>query len=862
MRHLLPNGEFDRYLIAVLVRKNAFNQVLIKKHITDLLDTGDIVIFDLKENEKGNVPVGTIKDYLKDLLPALVALGSKYLFVADSAYYKALTDKKVSVSYGYVNPCVIKGFEDLNIVAGVNPKSFYFDPLNKERSDQGIQALNQYIEGTYEEIGMDVIHSAEYPCTLSSIRAALLSLHKHPVLVCDIEAFSLNHTKAGVGTIGFAWDEHNGVAFPCDYAPVYNTEANYGKFVAWHGVRKELKQFLIEYKGTLIYHNGSYDTKVIIYTLFMKGCGDTEGLLHGLEVMTRSIEDTKLIAYHATNTTAGNVLGLKPLAQEYLGDYAEDVEDIALVPLDDLLEYNLKDCLGTWYVFKKYMPILIAKNQEHIYRTLQLPRVKVCLQMELNGMPLDSWKVGEAKIYLSEIQRDKKALIMYSPEVRTYTKKLRKRELVKANLLLKKKQHKLSHFDSLQFNLNSNQQLAGFIYEELGFECTKFTKGGAPATGNKIVTALALQCKDPIIKDLLLNLVEYIKVTKLITSFIPAFEAAIMRGNGRSYLYGNFQIGGTVSNRLSCKEPNLQQIPSNSDYAKCIKQCFVAPEGWIFAGSDFNALESTVGAKITQDPNRLKIFTDGFDSHCFNTYHYKMVDMPDIEFTVESINSIKKKYPDAREYSKPVTFALDYLGTEYTIMDSTGKTREESRAIYENYHTLYQVSDKWRDDQLVVAETTGYVTGAFGLRVHTPVIHKTLMNTSVTPSVAAAEARSAGNALTQSYCVLTDRAAIEFQERLLKSPYSLDVLPVAMIHDAIYVLMRDDIDVVEWVNTNLIECMAWNDLPELQQDDIPLGGNLDLFYGGWHQSVELPNGASQSKILELADNFLIQLTDK
>ena len=241
------------------------------------------------------------------------------------------------------------------------------------------------------------------------------------------------------------------------------------------------------------------------------------------------------------------------------------------------------------------------------------------------------------------------------------------------------------------------------------------------------------------------------------------------------------------------------------------------------------------------------------------TTESKISKISPVQFNVHHINSLKKTHGNLRQDSKSITFALDYLGTPFTIRESTGKSKEECQAIYDNYHSLYGVSDIWRDKQLVEAETTGSVTGGFGLRVRTPIIHKTLMGTSVTPSVAAAEARSAGNALTQSYCVLTDRAAIEFQERLIKSPYSLDVLPVAMIHDAIYLVIRNDVEVVEWVNNNLIECMSWNDLPILQQDEIPLGGNLDLFEGGWHQKLELPNKVSQAEILKLADLFIEEL---
>jgi DNA polymerase-1 len=130
------------------------------------------------------------------------------------------------------------------------------------------------------------------------------------------------------------------------------------------------------------------------------------------------------------------------------------------------------------------------------------------------------------------------------------------------------------------------------------------------------------------------------------------------------------------------------------------------------------------------------------------------------------------------------------------------------------------------------------------------------MNVSSTTRQAAAEKRSAGNALTQSYCVLNSRSAIEFMERVRESKYALDIRPVALIHDALYLLIRNDLEVLHWVNINLAECMAWNDLPELQQDTIPLGGELDLFYPSWKDALTLPNGATIPEIIELADNFI------
>lgn len=63
-----------------------------------------------------------------------------------------------------------------------------------------------------------------------------------------------------------------------------------------------------------------------------------------------------------------------------------------------------------------------------------------------------------------------------------------------------------------------------------------------------------------------------------------------------------------------------------------------------------------------------------------------------------------------------------------------------------------------------------------------------------------------------------------------------------------YLSIKDDIECVKWVNDNLIDEMSWQDLPELQHDEVNLGAELDLFYEGWHQDISLTNYASIPQI--------------
>ena len=176
-----------------------------------------------------------------------------------------------------------------------------------------------------------------------------------------------------------------------------------------------------------------------------------------------------------------------------------------------------------------------------------------------------------------------------------------------------------------------------------------------------------------------------------------------------------------------------------------------------------------------------------------------------------------------------------------------------AKQIEEKYHELYAESDKWVHDQLVQATKDGYVTVAFGLRVRTPALASSLLNSAHTPSHVAAEGRTAGNALGQSYGLLNTRAANEFQGRTLASKHRLSVLPVAAIHDANYFLIRNDLETVKWVNDNLVECSEWQELEAIKHDQVKLGGELSIFYPSWREEYVIPNRATSEQIEAACD---------
>lgn len=263
-------------------------------------------------------------------------------------------------------------------------------------------------------------------------------------------------------------------------------------------------------------------------------------------------------------------------------------------------------------------------------------------------------------------------------------------------------------------------------------------------------------------------------------------------------------------------------------------------------------VEDYISALTTKDPAKLKVYSDGFDGHCLRAAYYFSDQCPDIDPTDPvSVNSMKKKYPQLRQDSKGPTFALTYQGTWHTLVSNLGFPEEKAKAIEKGYHDLYQVSDAYVQERLKQASKDGYVEVAFGLRVRTPLLKQVIYGSRGMPYEASAEGRTAGNALGQSYGLLNNRAAVEFMQKVWASKYRYDIKPVGLIHDSIYILMRNDVEVVEFANRELINAMKWQELPELQHPTVKLGANLDIFWPDWAHATTLPNNADQKTIMEL-----------
>ena len=562
MPHILFEKN-DTYEVALLVKDFALASKNLHKHYYEpLVEKGvasnSIIAFSLDGSRKTAKPQ---KEYLYQILPSLDKLQVKYLFVMDASYFKVLTGvKNTSCVYGSTYPCTIQGYGHMQVILGVNYQVFVHDPKQKDKLDLSIVALAEAVTGLL--IKKPMVFTERKYFTRSTepreINEALEFLLDQPELAIDIEDVSLNVMHTVVGTISFSWNTETAYVFAvasdfADKGSSIVTDDDYYKNLIY-----KLRTFFSVYEGNKIFHKANYDIKVLIYNLFMKRDPlNYEQMMIGIDKLVNNFDDTKLIAYLATNSTARNELGLKILALPFAGDYGkDDINDITKIPLMELMEYNSIDTVSTFWVKEQYMPIVVQDNQLDIYETIFKPSMKDIVQMELVGVPLNMDRVKEVATILEKDIADTNKALLDNKYVKILINQLREQEFDKKHEEWKSKTEPLSYFNYVTYNPNSDNQNRQLLYDVIGLPEINFTKGGKPSCDGDTLKDLKNHTKDPVILDILNSLAALADASIIYNNFINSFlNNSVKKADGLYYLHGNFNLGGTVSGRLSSSDP-------------------------------------------------------------------------------------------------------------------------------------------------------------------------------------------------------------------------------------------------------------------------------------------------------------------
>lgn len=186
------------------------------------------------------------------------------------------------------------------------------------------------------------------------------------------------------------------------------------------------------------------------------------------------------------------------------------------------------------------------------------------------------------------------------------------------------------------FNHNSQKMLKHLCYETLRLEPPageRLTKKGKAAkdAGEEVdylgqkADALAFDywLVDFTIpsetKDLLAKVQELRQTAKVFSTYVKPLRG-LAGLDGR--IHSNFNGSSMVTWRTSSSEPNLQNLPRQSDAYKGrpvgpndVKRLYCAPQGWRLVAADYSQLELRVIAIVAQEANLLDCFNNGVDVH-------------------------------------------------------------------------------------------------------------------------------------------------------------------------------------------------------------------------------------------------------
>ena len=175
------------------------------------------------------------------------------------------------------------------------------------------------------------------------------------------------------------------------------------------------------------------------------------------------------------------------------------------------------------------------------------------------------------------------------------------------------------------------------------------------------------------------TLLAYKKLQKLTSSFTrPLLDLG-------STIHPDWNQMGAESGRMSCRAPNVQQIPARGPGA-AIRECFVPREGHVFIDCDYSQIELRIAAELTGDQAMLQAYQDGLDLHSLTAS--KVLGAGDVD---KAARQKAKALNFGLLYGMGATKFRDYAEAQYGVK-MTQAEAEDARA---KFFGLYRGLAAW-----------------------------------------------------------------------------------------------------------------------------------------------------------------------
>ena len=325
---------------------------------------------------------------------------------------------------------------------------------------------------------------------------------------------------------------------------------------------------------------------------------------------------------------------------------------------------------------------------------------------------------------------------------------------------------------------------------------TRTDKTGEPSLAKAHLRTFA---DNPDAKAMVESMTEGDSAAKTLSTFVVGFLKHL-RPDGLlhpSYMlfHGAFNDdeddeSGTVTGRLSAKDPAFQTLPNKTKWAKRIRECYPAPKGKVVISIDYEQGELKIIACLAPEPTMLKAYGNGLDLHAVTGAKLALVDYSEFAGWKGSEDAERAgKYKHNRDLAKPVNFGLTYgmsaEGFQAYAWASYGLklTIEEATKMRDAFFELYPGLLAYHEDQRQLVYYQSHVRSPLGRIRHLPMIR------SRDRQVKSKAVRQAINSPVQS--TLTDMMIWAIAEIDRAYPQG-EIAVVGMIHDALIAYVPDD----------------------------------------------------------------------
>ena len=400
---------------------------------------------------------------------------------------------------------------------------------------------------------------------------------------------------------------------------------------------------------------------------------------YGIEVRGY-LFDTMLAHYllqpdqrHNMDAMSLGLLNYQPVSiTELIGKKGKNQGSMADVPLNEIAEYAAEDADITWQLGQKLMPMLKQTPMQKLYDEVEMPLVRVLLDMEGEGIKVNTDTLSD----LSQQLGDEVKML----EQQVYEEA------------------------GEEFNVASPAQLGKILFDKLKLDPkAKKTKTGQYATGEEILSRMAEEHALPRL------ILEYRELQKLKNTYIDTLPQLIRKSTGR--VHSSFNQTVAATGRLSSTNPNLQNIPIRTARGKEIRKAFV-PRGKEFKllSADYSQVELRIMAAFSGDETMIQAFKDEKDIHAITAS--KLYKLP-----LDQVDG------DMRRKAKTANFGIIYGISAFGLSQRLSIPRKEAAEIIENYFLEFPKVKGYMDDVVNQAREQEYVETMLGRRRYLPNIN-------------------------------------------------------------------------------------------------------------------------------------------